>query len=105
MMDVTAHSLFWLMLCVLFTILLAVAKSQIFADGIMGIVDLLAATAGLQIDLNADVVNGHSLQAQTDNLDITGGLLIEVGQKFDLQFLFSRFRAKLVQNLIFYGRL
>ena len=47
-MDVTALSLFCLI-----AILLTVATSQVFADGIMGIVDLLAATAGLQIDLDA----------------------------------------------------
>ena len=28
-----------------------------------------------------------------------------MSQKLDLQFLFGRFRAKLVQNLILYGRL
>ena len=49
MMDVTALSLFFL-----FAIFLTVAKSQVFADGIMGIVDFLASTAGLQIDLDHD---------------------------------------------------
>ena len=67
----------------------------------MGVVDLLAATTGLQIDLNADVINGHSLQAQTDDLGIARVVLVEVSQKLDLQFFFGRFRAKLVQNLIF----
>ena len=93
------------MLCVLFTILLTVAKSQILTDGIMCIVDLLTATAGFQIDLDADVVNRHSLQAETDNLGVAGILLIEVGQKLNFQLLFGRFRAELVQNLILYGRL
>lgn len=93
-----------LFLCfVLFAILLTVAKSQVFADGIMGIVDFLVSTAGLQIDLDADVINGHSLQAQTDDFGVAGILLVEVSQKLDLQFLFGRFRAKLVQNLILYG--
>jgi len=95
-----------LFLCfVLFAIFLTVAKSQVFADGIMGIVDFLASTAGFQIDLDADVINGHSLQAQTDDYGVAGILLVEVSQKLDLQFLFGRFRAKLVQNLILYGRL
>ena len=71
----------------------------------MGVVDLLTATAGLQIDLYADFINGLTLQLQTDNPIVTGVLLIEVSQKLDLQFLFGRFRAKLVQNLILYGRL
>lgn len=50
----------------LLPVFLMVAESQIFADSVMGIVDLLAATAGLQIDFNADIVNGYSLQAQTN---------------------------------------
>lgn len=86
---------------VLFAILLTVTESKVFADGIVGIVDLLAATAGLQIDLDADVIDRHSLQAQTDNFRIAGILLVKVSQKFNLQFLFSWFRAELVQNLIF----
>lgn len=87
---------------VLLAILLTVAKSQVFEYGIMGIVDLLAAAARLQIDLDADVVNRHSLQAETDNLDIARVFFAEVGQKLDLQFLFGRFRAEIVQHLIFY---
>ena len=55
-----------------------VAESQIFADSVMGIVDLLAATAGLQIDFNADIVNGYSLQAQTNDLRIAGILLVQI---------------------------
>ena len=61
---------------VLLTVLLTVAKSQVFADRIMGVVDLLTATAGLKVDLNADVVNGHPLKAQTDNLGIAWILLV-----------------------------
>ena len=89
----------------LFPVFLMMAKSQIFTDSIMGIVDLLAATAGFQVDLDADVVNGHSLQTQTYDLGVAGVLPIEVSQKLDLQFFFCRWRAELVQNLILYGRL
>ena len=71
----------------------------------MGIVDLLAATAGLQIDFDADVINRHSLHAKTNDLGIAGVLPIEVSQKLDLQFFFRWWRAELVQNLILYGRL
>ena len=81
------------------------AKSKIFADGIMGIVDLLTATAGLQVDFDADVINRHSLHAKTNDRGIAGVLPIEVSQKLDLQFFFSWWRAELVQNLILYGRL
>ncbi len=38
----------------LFAILLTTAETQVFANGIMGIVDFLTATAGLQIDLDTD---------------------------------------------------
>ena len=55
-----------------------VAESQIFADSVMGIVDLLAATAGLQIDFNADIVNGYSQKAQANDLRIEGILLVEI---------------------------
>lgn len=69
---------------VLLTVLLTVVKSQVFSDRIMGVVDLLTATAGLKGDLDADVINGHPLKAQMDNLGIAWILLIEVCQKFDL---------------------
>lgn len=62
----------------LLPVFLMVAESQIFADSVMGIVDLLAATAGLQIDFNADIVNGYSLQAQTNDLRIAGILLVQI---------------------------
>lgn len=67
----------------------------------MGVVNLLAATTGLQIDFDADFINGLTLQFQTDNLSIAGVLLIEVSQKFDLQFFFGGFRTKLIDDLIF----
>lgn len=60
MVDVSAPGILALL-----PVFFMVAESQIFADSVMGIVDLLAATAGLQIDFNADIVNGYSLQAQT----------------------------------------
>ena len=62
----------------LLPVFLMVAESQIFADSVMGIVDLLVATAGLQIDFNADIVNGYSLQAQTNDLRIAGILLVQI---------------------------
>lgn len=71
----------------------------------MGVVDLLTSTAGLQIDLNADFINGLALQFQTDNLSITKVLFVEVGEKFDLQLFFCRLRTKFVQYLIFDRRL
>lgn len=89
----------------LLSVFLVVAESQIFADSVMGVVDLLATPAGLQVDFDANVINGHSLQAQTNDLGIAGVLPIEVSQKLDLQFFFSWWRAELVQNLILYGRL
>ena len=90
---------------VLLTVLLIVAKSQVFADRIMGVVDFLTSTAGLQIDLNADFINGLALQFQTDNLSITKVLFVEVGEKFDLQLFLCRLRTKFVQYLIFDRRL
>lgn len=71
----------------------------------MGVVDLLTSTAGLQIDLNADFINGLALRFQTDNLSITKVLFVEVGEKFDLQLFFCRLRTKFVQYLIFDRRL
>ena len=62
----------------LLPVFLMVAESQIFADSVMGIVDLLAATAGLQIDFNADIVNGYSQKAQANDLRIEGILLVEI---------------------------
>ena len=41
----------------LLPVFLMVAESQIFADSVMGIVDLLAATAGLQVDLHTNLIN------------------------------------------------
>ena len=86
-------------------VLLIVAKSQVFADRIMGVVDLLTSTAGLQIDLNTDFINRLALQFQTDNLSITRVLFVEVGEKFDLQLFLCRLRTKFVQYLIFDRRL
>lgn len=71
----------------------------------MGVVDLLTATAGLQIDFDADFINGLALKFQTDNLSIARVLFVEVGEKLDLQLFLCRLRAKLVQHLIFNGRL
>ena len=81
------------------------AESKIFADGIMGIVDLLTATAGFQIDFDADVINGYSLKLEADDLSISGIHFIKVSQEPDLQFLFSRFWAEFVQYLILNGGL
>ena len=67
----------------------------------MRIVDLLATTAGLQVDFYADFINGLALQLQADNLSIARICLIEVSQKLDLQFSFRRCRAEFVQDLIF----
>ena len=89
----------------LLPVFLMVAESQIFADSVMGIVDLLAATAGLQIDFNADIVNGYSLKLEADDLSISGIHFIKVSQEPDLQFLFSRFWAEFVQYLILNGGL
>lgn len=75
-------------------------ESKVFSDGIVDIVNLPAATAGLQIDLNVDVIDRHYLQAQTDNFRIAGILLVKVSQKFNVQFLFNWFWVELVQNLI-----
>lgn len=58
MVDVSAPAILALL-----PVFLMVTESQIFADSVMGIVDLLAATAGFPIDFNADIVNGYSLQA------------------------------------------
>ena len=85
---------------VLLAVLFAVTESQVFADRIVGAVDFLAATAGLQIDFYADFINGLTLQLQTDNLSETRVLLIKVRQKLDLQFFFGGFRAKLIDDLI-----
>ena len=90
---------------VLFSVFLMMAESQIFADSVMGVVDFLTATAGLQTDFDADIISGQPLQAQTNGPGIAGVLPIEVCQKLDLQFFFCGFRAELVQNLILYGRL
>lgn len=54
MMDVTALSS-------LLTVLFVVTELQILTDGVMRIIDLLAATAGLEVDLDADIVNRYSL--------------------------------------------
>ena len=90
---------------VLFSVFLMMAESQIFADSVMGVVDFLTATAGFQVDLNADVVNRHSLKLEEDNLSISGIHFVKVSQESELQFLFSRFRAEFVQHLIFNGGL
>ena len=58
-----------------------VAEPKIFTDSIVCIVDLLTAAAGFQVDLDADFVNGHSLQAQTYDLGVARVLPIEVSQK------------------------
>lgn len=47
----------------LLSVFLVVAEPKIFADSVMGVVDFLAATARFQVDFDADVINGHSLQA------------------------------------------
>lgn len=98
MMDVTALSS-------LLTVLLGVTELQILTNGIMCVVDLLAATAGLKVDLDADVVNRYSLQAKTDNLGVAGILLVKVSKKLYLQLFHRGFRTKPVQHLIFKGRL
>ena len=54
MMDVTALSS-------LLTVLLVVTEPQILTDRIMRVIDLLAATAGLEVDLDADIVDRYSL--------------------------------------------
>lgn len=82
-----------------------VMKSQVLTNCVVSIVDLLAATAGLQVDFDADVINRHSMLAKTNDLGIAGVLLIEVSQKLDLQFFFRWWRAEFVQNLILYGRM
>ena len=46
---------------VLLAVLLTVTELQILTDGVMRIIDLLAATAGLEVDLDADIVNRYSL--------------------------------------------
>ena len=94
MMDVTALSS-------LLTVLLVVTEPQILTDRIMRVIDLLAATAGLEVDLDADIVDRYSLQAETDNLGIAGIFLIKVSEKLNLQFFHGRSGAKLIQNLIF----
>lgn len=71
----------------------------------MRVIDLPVATAGLQIDLNADFINGLALQFQTDNLSIARVFLVEVSEKLNLQFFLWRFRTELVQYLIFDRRL
>lgn len=98
MMDVTALSS-------LLTVLLVVTELQILTDGVMRIIDLLAATAGLKVDLDADVVNRYSLQAKTDNLGVAGIFFVKVSEKFDLQIFLCRLRTKFVQYLIFDRRL
>ena len=94
MMDVTALS-------TLLTVLLVVTEPQILTDRIMRVIDLLAATAGLEVDLDADIVDRYSLQAKTDNLGIAGIFLVKVSKKLNLQFFHGRTGAKLIQNLIF----
>lgn len=54
------------------SVFLVVAEPKIFVDNTVGVIDFLAATAELQVDFNADIVNGHSLQAQTKDLGVTG---------------------------------
>ena len=98
MMGVTALSS-------LLTVLLVVTEPQILTDRIMRVIDLLAATAGLEVDLDADIVDRYSLQAETDNLGIAGIFLIKVSEKLNLQFFHGRSGAKLIQNLIFERRL
>ena len=98
MMDVTALSS-------LLTVLLVVTEPQILTDRIMRVIDLLAATAGLEVDLDADIVDRYSLQAKTDNLGIAGIFLVKVSKKLYLQFFHGRTGAKLIQNLIFERRL
>ena len=77
MMDVTA-------LFSLLTVLLVVTELQILTDGVMRIIDLLAATAGLKVDLDADVINRYSLQAKTDDLGVAGIFLVKVSEKLYL---------------------
>ena len=98
MMDVTALSS-------LLTVLLVVTELQILTDSIMRIVDLLAATAGLEVDLDTDIIDRDSLQAETDDLSIAGIFLVKVSEKLYLQFFHGRSGAKLIQNLIFKRRL
>ena len=74
----------------LLTILLTVAESQILTDRIVCVVDLLTTTAGLQIDLHADIVDGHALQAQTDDLRIARVFPVEMCEELNLQFVFRR---------------
>ena len=85
----------------LLSVFLVVSESQIFADSVMGVVDFLASTAGLQVDFYADFINGLALQLQADNLSIARICLIKVSKKLDLKFSFRRCRAEFVQNLIF----
>ena len=70
-----------------------------------GGVDFLASTAGLQVDLHANLINGFAQQLQADYLSVAGVLFVKVGKKLNLQFFFRRCRAELVQNQILYGRL
>lgn len=77
MMDVTALSS-------LLTVLLVVTELQILTNGVMCVVDLLAATTGLKVDLDADVANRYSLQAKTDNLGVAGIFLVKVSEKLYL---------------------
>ena len=85
MMDVTAFSS-------LLTVLLVVTEPQILTDGVMRVVDLLTTTAGLQVDLEADVVNRYSLQAKTDNLGIARVFFVKVSEKLYLQFFHRGFQ-------------
>lgn len=90
---------------ILLAVLLVVTESQIFTDGIMRVIDLLATTAGLKVDLDANIVNRYSLQAETDDLGIAGIFFVEVSEKLYLQLFNGRTGAKLIQNLIFERRL
>ena len=89
----------------LLSVFLVVSESQIFADSVMGVVDFLASTARLQVDLHANLINGFAQQLQADYLSVAGVLFVKVGKKLNLQFFFRRCRAELVQNQILYGRL
>lgn len=82
-----------------------VTELQILTYRIMSVVNLLAATAGLKVNLDADIVNRYSLQAETDNLSIAWIFLVEVSEKLYLQLFNGRTGAKLVQNLILKRRL
>lgn len=78
-----------------------VTELQILTDGIMRIVDLLAATTGFEVDLDADIVDRYSLQAETDDFGVAGIRLVKVSEKLYIQFFHGRSRTNYIQNLIF----